>query len=74
MDLLETKTYVGQRISRIRERRGYSQREFSLMIELDRVTLCRIEGGNGNPTLETLQRIADGLDVEVAEFFIGQQP
>ena len=69
MGLEETKMLIGQRIARIRQSQGFSQRNFSSMIELDRVTLNRIESGVGNPTVETLQRIADGLEVDVAKFF-----
>ena len=69
MGLEETKMLIGQRIARIRQSQGFSQRNFSSMIELDRVTLNRIESGVGNPTVETLQRIADGLEVDVATFF-----
>ena len=68
-DLNMTKLQIGQRIARIRETRGYSQRSFSAMIGLDRVTLSRIESGTGNPTIGTLQRIADGLGTEVPELF-----
>ena len=69
MGLEETKLLIGNRIASIRQSQGYSQRIFSLMINLDRVTLNRIESGVGNPTVETLQRIADGLEVDVATFF-----
>ena len=63
------KVKLGNRIADMRQDRGYSQRLFSSMIGLDRVTLNNIERGEGNPTLETLIRIADGLDVEVTVFF-----
>lgn len=63
------KVQLGMRIANIRQDRGYSQRMFSSMIGLDRVTLNRIERGEGNPTLETLIRIADGLDVDATTFF-----
>jgi len=63
------KAKLGNRIADMRQDRGYSQRLFSSMIGLDRVTLNNIERGEGNPTLETLIRIADGLDVEVTVFF-----
>lgn len=63
------KAQLGVRIANIRQDCGYSQRVFSSMIGLDRVTLNRIERGEGNPTLETLIRIAEGLDVEVTALF-----
>lgn len=44
-----------------------SQRRFALVIELDRVTLNRIEAGKGNPTLGTLASIAEGLDVNLRD-------
>ena len=68
LNLKETKRTIGARIADIRESQGISQRQFSLMIELDRVTLSRIENGIGNPTIETLQRIADGLGIDIADF------
>lgn len=70
MDFTQTKRFVGDRIAVLRQRNRCSQRELCRMIDLDRVTLCRIENGIGNPTLETLQRIADGLGVEVADLFL----
>lgn len=73
MNLQETKLMVGTRIANVRESQGLSQRRFSLMIELDRVTLSRIESGIGNPTIETLQRIADGLSIDVAELFVADR-
>ncbi len=60
---------LGLRISQIRAIRGLSQRRFADMIELDRATLSRIESGIGNPTMETLERIAEGLEVDVADLF-----
>lgn len=39
------------------------------MLELDRVTLNKIESGTANPTFETLVRIANGLGAEVEELF-----
>lgn len=63
------KAQLGIRIANMRQGCGYSQRFFSSMIGLDRVTLNRIERGEGNPTLETLIRISDGLDIDVAVFF-----
>ena len=74
LNLQETKQMIGSRIANVRESQGLSQRRFSLMIELDRVTLDRIESGIGNPTIDTLQRIADGLGVEIANFFITDSP
>ncbi len=61
------KRELGIRIAQLRFERGMSQRKFALVLELDRVTLNRIEAGKANPTLDTLARIARGLDVSVEE-------
>ena len=61
------KSKLGVRISQLREQKGISQRQLALRLELDRVTLNKIESGTGNPTFETLLRIAGGLDVEVQD-------
>lgn len=47
-----------------------SQRKLALMLDLDRVTLNRIEAGTANPTVETLAGIAEGLDVELEDLFL----
>lgn len=65
----EQKRRLGLRVSRLREKRGLSQRRLALMLDLDRVTLNKIEAGTANPTVETLARIAEGLDVEIEELF-----
>ena len=64
---IDFKRDLGIRIAQLRSERGMSQRKFALVLELDRVTLNRIEAGKGNPTIDTLARIAQGLDVNLEE-------
>ncbi|WP_102377571.1 helix-turn-helix transcriptional regulator [Raoultibacter timonensis] len=63
------KRKLGLRISQLRDRKGLSQRQLAMQLELDRVTLNQIESGTGNPTFETLIRIADGLGADVEDLF-----
>ena len=63
----EFRKKLGVRIAALRAEAGLSQRQFALMLELDRVTLNRIESGAGNPTLATLERIASGLGLSLTE-------
>lgn len=61
----EFRKQLGLCIASLRAEKGMSQRQFALVVELDRVTLNRIESGRGNPTLGTLERIASGLDLSL---------
>lgn len=65
----ELRKQLGIRIASLRAGAGMSQRQFALMLELDRVTLNRIESGTGNPTLGTLERIASGLGLSLTQLF-----
>jgi transcriptional regulator with XRE-family HTH domain len=58
-----------ERIRQLRKERGLSQARLAVMADMDPATLNRLERGTGNPNLKTLERVADALGVEVADFF-----
>ena len=58
-----------ERIRQLRKERGLSQVKLAVMADMDPATLNRLERGTGNPNLKTLERVADALGVEVADFF-----
>jgi len=58
-----------ERIRQLRKERGLSQAKLAVMADMDPATLNRLERGTGNPNLNTLERVADALGVEVADFF-----
>src|SRR5215212_9659002 len=58
-----------ERIRQLRKERGLSQAKLAVMADMDPATLNRLERGSGNPNLKTLERVADALGVEVADFF-----
>ncbi len=60
MDLLE---YCNALCRQLCSQRPPLDQAQQMVLDLDRVTLNRIEQGIGNPTLDTLARIADGLDI-----------
>lgn len=60
---------VGARIRSIRKAQDLSLRTLGLMVGMDHATLSKIENGKLNPSLNTLSKIADGLDVELFELF-----
>jgi transcriptional regulator with XRE-family HTH domain len=58
-----------ERIRQLRKERGFSQAKLAVMADMDPATLNRLERGTGNPNLKTLERVAEALGVEVADFF-----
>lgn len=58
---------VGARVRRIRQRLGLTVEEFARAADLSAGIVSQLERGQGNPSLTTLGRLADGLGVHVAE-------
>lgn len=64
-----TKELLGLRIRELRKTRGLSQDQLSEKIGIDAKHLSRIELGKSFPYMETLEGIADALDVEIKDLF-----
>lgn len=62
---------LGVNAARIRTQRGQSQLFVADRSGVDRSALNKFESGKYNPSVEWLCKLADGLDVPVAEFFSG---
>lgn len=61
---------VGLRIQELRkERLNLTQAEFAKRLGYDRTFLSRVERGVQNITLETLDKICNGLGITIKEFF-----
>ncbi len=67
----DIKLQVGQRIRELRTDLGFSQERFALKIEMDRTYLASVEAGHRNISLLNLQKIVQGLDISLSEFFDG---
>jgi transcriptional regulator with XRE-family HTH domain len=61
----------GARVRALRVGKKFSQEALAAKADLDRAFLSGIERGVENPTLFTIQAIADGLSVRVAELTKG---
>ena len=66
---MNTKEIIGNHIKKLRNERNLSQRNFALMIGMDRTFLSNIERGRQNVTLDTLEKIAGGLGMTVIDLF-----
>ena len=57
--------YIGKRIAELRKERKLSQVDLALKAGLDKGHIARIELGRYSVGLDTLQKIADALDVKI---------
>ena len=58
---------LGKNIKRIRERKKMSQGDICRALGFDRAQISNIEAGKGNPTLATIEKIAQALEVSSDE-------
>jgi transcriptional regulator with XRE-family HTH domain len=58
---------IGATIRAAREARGMSQEDLALKSDVDRSYLGRVERGDNNAAILTLQRIADVLNVKLSD-------
>jgi len=54
---------LGRNIKRIREQKKMSQGDICRALGFDRAQISNIEAGKGNPTLSTIEKIAQALGV-----------
>ena len=66
----DTKKLLGLRIKEIRKLKGYKQSELAEFVDIDSKHLSRIESGVNYPSLITLEKIANKLEVEIKELFV----
>lgn len=56
-------------LSEIRKNKSISQEKLSKITGLDRTFISLIETGKRNPTLTTITKIANGLDIKLTDLF-----
>jgi transcriptional regulator with XRE-family HTH domain len=59
----------GRTVRALRSKAGFSQEKFADVIKANRAYMGKLERGKGNPTLEMLVRIAQGLDITLVKLF-----
>jgi len=61
-----SKSTISKNLKKIRQEKGISQDRLSKLADLSLNTVVTVESGlNPNPTIETLTKIAQALDVKV---------
>lgn len=63
------KVLFGQHVKKLRQQTGMSQETFADKCGLDRTYVSGIERGVRNPTLEVIEVIARGLEIELTHLF-----
>lgn len=60
---------IGQLLKDLRDERGWSLREFGLIVGMNKTYLGDIELGKRSPTMNSLEKIVAGYGLTVKEFF-----
>ncbi len=65
----ELKKLLGKKIQTIRKSRMLTQEKLAELIDIETPSLSYIETGKYSPSVETLQKLADALNVKPWEFY-----
>ncbi len=66
---MDLKEKIGERITELRKAKNLSQQKFAYEADLERSFLSHIEKGRKNISVDTLQRILEGLEITIKDFF-----
>ena len=66
---MNKKQMIGARIKEIRNKKGLTQEQLSEKMEINPKYLSSIERGNENPTLNTLIKLSESLEVDLGKIF-----
>ena len=66
---MDAKQMIGARVKDIRNRKGFTQEELAEKININPKYLSSIERGKENPTLNTLIKLSESLDVNLNDIF-----
>ena len=65
-------TYTGDMIRKCRAEKGLTQKKLGELCGIADSNIRKYESGNQNPKIETLQKIADALDIPVNRLLAGK--
>jgi transcriptional regulator with XRE-family HTH domain len=66
---------IGKRLRQLREEKGFSQGDLEELTGLLTCYISRVENGHTVPSLETLEKFASALNVQLFElFYVGEGP
>lgn len=66
---MDNKKKLGLKIKELRKRKGFTQEQLAELINMEQNSISVIESGRNFPTLGTLEKIAQILEVNLSDFF-----
>jgi transcriptional regulator with XRE-family HTH domain len=69
VDIINKVMNIGEKIKKVREAKGFSQKQVAVMLDMDQSQYSKIENGKTDPTTSTLEKIARTLGVDVPVLF-----
>lgn len=73
-EALEPEFNIIQAMIDARKKQNMTQKQLADRTGIAQADISRLENGNANPTLKMLQRLADGMDMNVKVEFVPKQP
>ena len=67
MKINQLQQKIGQRIRELRESKGITQQDLAAACNFEKTNMSRIEAGRTNPTLSTLYKISQALEITISE-------
>lgn len=67
MEINQIQKKIGERIRDLRESKGISQQNLAAICNFEKANLSRLEAGRTNPTISTLCKISQALEVTLSE-------
>ncbi|HIF84687.1 MAG TPA: XRE family transcriptional regulator [Flavobacteriaceae bacterium] len=66
---MNTKAKFGKKVRILRLKLGVSQEKLGELSDIDRTYISNIESGNRNPSLLTIEKLANALKINIKELF-----
>ena len=66
---MDNKKLLGKRIKELRKNAGYTQEKLAELIDIETSSLSGIESGRHFPSLPTIEKIANTLNIEMKTLF-----
>jgi transcriptional regulator with XRE-family HTH domain len=64
---------IGDKIKKVRETKGLSQKEVALSLKMDPAQYSRIENGKTDPSFSSIEKIAKAIGVELSDLFKAEE-